>query len=93
LRRSLGRRTLRAGKDTRLGALGEGTVEERGEGGIVDVAEYVVGKNVLLESLATVGKAKCQSVVSKKVASLGAYIPTHSDDEVGELLTSYHYVP
>ena len=57
--RSLGTRTLGAGEDTRLGALGEGTVEERGEGGVVDVAENIVGKNILLESLATVGRASC----------------------------------
>jgi hypothetical protein len=60
LHRSLGRLTLRAGEDTRLRALGESTVEQRGELGVVDVAEYIVGKNVLLESLATVGKARCQ---------------------------------
>jgi len=58
--RSLGRLTLGAGEDTRLGALGESTVEERGEGGVVDVSEHVVCKNVLLESLATVGRASCQ---------------------------------
>jgi hypothetical protein len=56
----VGRRTLRAGKDTRLGALGESTVEERGEVGVVDVAENIVGMNILLESLATVGRASCQ---------------------------------
>jgi hypothetical protein len=78
----LGRRTLGAGEDTRLGALGKSTVEQRGEGGIVDVAEDVVGKNVFLESLATVGEVKCQPDVSSKVASLGACFPTHSDDEV-----------
>ena len=57
--RSLGTRTLGAGEDTRLGPLGESTVEERGEGGVVDVAENIVGKNILLESLATVGRASC----------------------------------
>jgi hypothetical protein len=89
----LGRRTLRAGEDTRLRALGESAVEERGEGGVVDVAEYVVGENVLLESLATVGKARCQQDVSSKVASLGACIAIHSDDELWNILTSYRCVP
>lgn len=57
--RSLGRRTLGAGEDTRLGALGKSTVEERVEVGVVNVAEDIVGENILLESLTTVGKASC----------------------------------
>ena len=63
--RSLGTRTLGAGEDTRLGALGEGTVEERGERGLLGVAESVVLPNKLLQRLATVESIK----VSKDVRS------------------------
>ena len=49
-----GRRTLRAGKDTRLGALVESLVEQIAELRIGDGRQVVVGLHVFLDSLAPV---------------------------------------
>lgn len=65
LHRSIGKHTLRAVEGAVLGALGEGPVEERGEGGLLGVAESVVLPDKLLEGLATVESI----TVSKDVRS------------------------
>jgi hypothetical protein len=93
LHRSLGRRTLRAGEDTRLGALGESTVEQRGELSVVDVAEFIVGKNVLLESLATVGKQDVSKMCQAKSRRLARVFRHTAAARWRKLLTSYLCVP
>lgn len=54
LHRSVVRHTLGAVEGAILRTLGEGTVEERGEGGLLGVAESVVLPDELFERLATV---------------------------------------
>jgi hypothetical protein len=54
LRRLVGEHTLRTVEGAVLRALGKGTVEERVEGRILDVAENIVLGDKQLESLATV---------------------------------------
>lgn len=65
LHRSVAKHTLGAVEGAVLRALGEGTVEERGECGLLGVAESVVLPNKLLQRLATVESIK----VSKDVRS------------------------
>lgn len=57
LYQSSGKRTLGAGEGAVLRAPGEGTVEKGGELRVRNVAERVVGEDIFLESLATIGGA------------------------------------
>ena len=61
LRRLGGEHTLRAVEGAVLRSLGKGTVEERVEGRVLDVAENIVLGDKQLESLATV-----QSIIVSK---------------------------
>jgi hypothetical protein len=54
LYQAIGTHTLGAVEGAVLRALGEGTVEERGEGSLLGVAESIVLPDELLEGLATV---------------------------------------
>ena len=89
----LWKHTLGAVEGAVLRALGEGTVEERGESSFLGVAESIVHPDKLLEGLATVEGIIVSKDVPKRVALLGAPVWECVDDEVCELLTCYRYVP
>jgi len=53
--------TLGTIKDTSLAAPGQGLVEVRGEHGIRDASQVVVGQNIFLDGLATASKVSRSS--------------------------------
>lgn len=68
LHRTIGEHTLGAVEGAVLRALGEGTVEERGESGLLRVTESIVHPDELLEALAT-----SQEYQSAKMFEVSSY--------------------
>ena len=93
LYQSSGKRTLGAGEGAVLRASGEGTVEKGGELRVRNVAERVVGEDIFLEGLATIGGASMLAKCIGADGSLGGLVATRRDDEVLKLLTSFRCAP